>query len=255
MTSNGLDNTVALVVGATSGIGKATALTLSERAAAVGLLGRRTDRLTAISDSIQRAGNESLPLPADVRSRTEMEQAVRDLISRYGRLDTVIFCAGIMRLGAVMSQSEPDISEMVQTNLLGLIHCCQIVIPHLANAATTSSRGVADLVSVSSVAATAPLRFRAVYGATKAAVSSFADSLRQELSQQYIRVSVLEPGAVDTDLPARLSVKERESLPHLFSSPSALQPEDVAEMICYLLDRRRTTAITKIVLRPTQQVR
>src|SRR6195952_4236586 len=199
MTSR-LDGTVALVTGASSGIGEATARALAAQGAAVALAARRRDRLEGLADAIRGESGTVLVLEADI---TEQEQAVRiveQTVAELGRLDTLVNNAGLMLLGPAVGAATTDWSRMVQVNLMALLWCSHAALPHLLSSAEQDPRRVADLVNISSVAGRFPRSGSAAYNATKHAVTGFSEALRQEVTGRFVRISVIEPGAVDTEL-------------------------------------------------------
>lgn len=247
--------TVAVVVGATSGIGRASALLLAERGAVVALVGRRAHRLEAVDSAIKASGGRSMPVKADIRVRAQVVEGMAQIVEALGRIDVLVNSAGVMSVGNLADQLAIDLDDVVQTNLMGLVHCCQAALPHLMAAARDSPRQVADLVMVSSIAAFAPLGGRAVYGSTKSAVSSLCESLRQEVSPAGVRICVIEPGAVRTELADRISDAERALMPSLFDSPHLLRAQDVAEMVRVAISQPKHVALNRIVMRNPSQIR
>ena len=193
-----LEGTVALVTGASSGIGEATAEILAQHGAAVALVARRIDRLDDLAAKLKSDGASVLPIQADVANRDEAYEAVDRVAAEFGRLDTVINNAGVMLLGPIENAPVEEWERMVNVNLLGLLYCSKAALPHLLKAADGEPRGVADLVNVSSVAGRVPRLGSGVYNATKHAVGAFSESLRQEVTGRHVRISLVEPGAVTT---------------------------------------------------------
>src|SRR5215218_2702642 len=230
-----LDGTVALVTGASSGIGEAAARALAGQGAAVAVAARRTDRLDALVAAIAAA----------------VERAVAEL----GRLDVVINNAGVMLLGPVVGAPTEEWDRMVSLNVGGLLYVAHAAVPHLLRAAEDGPRGVADLVNVSSVAGRRATSGSAVYNATKFAVNAFTESLRQEVAERHVRVSVIEPGAVDTELRLHLRDGVRQQTERMFADIDRLTGADVADAIAYIVTRSRHVAINEVLIRPTQQVR
>ena len=147
-----LSGTVALITGASSGIGEATALELAGRGAAVAIAARRKDRLDELAGRIEAAGSRALVLEADVSDRTQAEAAVQQTVATLGRLDTLINNAGVMLLGPVQDAPIDEWERMIAINLNGLLYCAHAALPHLLAAAQDGPRRVADVVNISSVA-------------------------------------------------------------------------------------------------------
>ncbi|HLZ38570.1 MAG TPA: SDR family NAD(P)-dependent oxidoreductase, partial [Mycobacteriales bacterium] len=199
-TQSPLRHTVALVTGASSGIGAATARRLAAHGASVALVARRADRLHELAREIGDAGGRALPVEADVTQRVDAEAAVRRTVDELARLDVLVNNAGVMLLGPILDAPLEEWERMVQVNLLGALYCAEAALPHLLQAAEGEPRRVADLVTVSSVAGRVARLGSGVYNATKHGVGAFSESLRQEVTGRHVRVSLVEPGAVDTEL-------------------------------------------------------
>jgi NADP-dependent 3-hydroxy acid dehydrogenase YdfG len=193
-------NTAALVTGASSGIGAATARALAAEGAAVALVARRKDRLVELAESIASSGGQALVIEADVTSREAVDQAIESAVDEFGPLDTVVANAGVMLLGPVIGAPVEEWDRMVSPNISGLLYTARAALPHLLSAAASQPRNVADLVLISSGAGRKANAGSAVYSATKHAVGALGEALRQEVTQRYVRVSLVEPGAVDTEL-------------------------------------------------------
>jgi NADP-dependent 3-hydroxy acid dehydrogenase YdfG len=201
MTSQ-LDGTVALVTGASSGIGTATATAeaLAALGATVALAARRTERTTELADKITAGGGNALAITADVTSEPQARATVERTVAELGRLDILVNNAGLMLLGPAVGAPLDEWRAMVDLNLSGLLYCTHAALPHLLEAAASGRRQVADLVNVSSVAGRVPRNGSAVYNATKHGVGAFSEALRQEVTRRHLRVSLVELGAVDTEL-------------------------------------------------------
>ncbi len=186
--SQDLENSVALVTGASSGIGEATAKALAARGASVALAARRGDRLESLGGEIADAGGTALPIEADVSDREQAEGAVARTVGELGRLDILVNNAGVMLLGPVVDAPVEEWERMVQVNLLGLLYTAHAALPHLLEAAADGPRRVADLVNISSVAGRQARKGSGVYNATKHGVGAFSESLRQEVTGRHLRV-------------------------------------------------------------------
>ena len=248
-----LENTTALVTGASSGIGEATALALAEQGAAVAVVARRGDRLKALADRIEAAGGRALVLEADVTSQQQAQGVVEQTVADLGRLDVLVNNAGVMLLGPAEQAPVEEWQRMVELNVLGLLYCAHAALPHLLKAAEDGPRRVADLVNVSSVAGRHARASSGVYNLTKFGVGAFSESLRQEVTQRHVRVSLMEPGAVETELASHNRPEVREMIAGRFGSMERLQSEDIADAITYVVTRPRHVAINEVLVRPTEQ--
>jgi NADP-dependent 3-hydroxy acid dehydrogenase YdfG len=248
-----LDRTVALVTGASSGIGQAAARSLAERGAAVALVARRADRLEELGAEIADAGGTALPIEADVSDREQATAAVGRAVEELGRLDVLVNNAGVMLLGPVVDAPVEEWEQMVQVNLLGLLYTAHAALPHLLKAAEEEPRRVADLVNISSVAGRMARKGSGVYNATKHGVGAFSESLRQEVTGRHLRVSLVEPGAVATELQSHNRPEVRDQIEKRFEEMDILQAEDIADAIAYVVTRPRHVAVNEVLVRPTQQ--
>jgi NADP-dependent 3-hydroxy acid dehydrogenase YdfG len=248
-----LDRTVALVTGASSGIGAAAAHSLAERGAAVALVARRAERLEELAGEIADAGGTALPLEADVSDRERARAAVERAVEELGRLDVLVNNAGVMLLGPVVEAPLGEWERMIHVNLLGLLYTAHAALPHLLAAAEEEPRRVADMVNISSVAGRQARKGSGVYNATKHGVGAFSESLRQEVAGRQVRVSLVEPGAVDTELQSHNRPEIEKEIRGRFAEMDILRSEDIADAIAYVVTRPRHVAVNEILVRPTQQ--
>jgi NADP-dependent 3-hydroxy acid dehydrogenase YdfG len=248
-----LDQTVALVTGASSGIGQAAALALAERGAAVALVARRADRLQELGGKIADSGGTALPIEADVSDREQATKAVAHAVAELGRLDVLVNNAGVMLLGPIADAPVEEWEQMVEVNLLGLLYTAHAALPHLLEAAEGEPRRVADMVNISSVAGRMARKGSGVYNATKHGVGAFSESLRQEVTGRHLRISLVEPGAVATELQSHNRPEVRDEIEKRFEDMDILQAEDIADAIAYVVTRPRHVAINEVLVRPTQQ--
>jgi NADP-dependent 3-hydroxy acid dehydrogenase YdfG len=248
-----LSGTTALVTGASSGIGEATAVHLAASGASVALVARRRDRLQELASRIERSGGTALVLEADVTDRAQAQDAVAQTVERLGRLDVLVNNAGVMLLGPAEHAPVEEWQRMVELNVLGLMYCAHAALPHLLAAAQDGPRQVADMVNVSSVAGRVARAGSGVYNATKFGVGAFSESLRQELTKRHVRVSLVEPGAVETELAGHNRPEVLEGMRTRFAGMQRLQADDVADAISYVVTRPRHVAINELLVRPTDQ--
>jgi NADP-dependent 3-hydroxy acid dehydrogenase YdfG len=244
-----LDGTVALVTGASSGIGEATARTLARAGAKVAITARRKDRLDALAQEI----GDVLVIEADVTDRDQAAAAVQRTVDELGRLDTVINNAGVMLLGDAADQPLDDWQRMVDVNVNGVLYVAHAALDHLLDAAENGPRKVADLVNISSIAGRRANRGSAVYNLTKHGVGAFSEALRQEFAQRHLRVSLVEPGAVITELVEQMGPEGVEAARKRFEGVERLKADDIAEAIEYMVTRPWHVAVNEIMIRPTEQ--
>jgi NADP-dependent 3-hydroxy acid dehydrogenase YdfG len=248
-----LDQSVALVTGASSGIGEATARRLAADGAAVALVARRADRLEALAEELRGAGSTAVTIEADVTERAAAEAAVQRTVDELGRLDVLVNNAGVMLLGPIADAPVEEWERMVQVNVLGLLYCAKAALPHLLEAAESGPRATADLVNVSSVAGRQVRMGSGVYNATKHAVGAFSESLRQEVTGRHVRVSLVEPGAVATELAGHNRPEVLDTIKRRFADIERLEADDIADAVAYIVSRPRHVAVNEILIRPTQQ--
>ena len=248
-----LEGTVALVTGASSGIGAATAAGLAAQGAAVALAARRGDRLGALAADIGEQGGRALVLECDVTDERQAAGAVERTVGELGRLDTLVNNAGVMLLGPVAGAPMAEWQQMVQLNVLGLLYCAYAALPHLLRAAEDEPRHVADMVNISSVAGRAARNGNGVYSLTKHGVGAFSESLRQEVTKRYVRVSLVEPGATATELASHNRPEVLEGIRSQFGQ--TMDATDIADAITYIVTRPRHVAVNEMLIRPTEQER
>jgi NADP-dependent 3-hydroxy acid dehydrogenase YdfG len=248
-----LAGTVALVTGASSGIGAATAARLAAEGAAVALAARRTDRLDALASNIRGTGGTAYVLEADITDERQATAAVERTVGEMGRLDTLVNNAGAMLLGPAVDAPLSEWQRMVDINVLGLLYCAHAALPHLLDAAETGSRRVADMVNLSSVAGRVARSGRGVYNLTKHGIGAFSEALRQEVTQRHVRVSLVEPGATATELAGHNRAEILETMRTQVTGVEPMQADDVADAIAYIVTRPRHVAVNEILIRPTEQ--
>jgi NADP-dependent 3-hydroxy acid dehydrogenase YdfG len=248
-----LDSTVALVTGASSGIGEATARELAWRGAAVAIAARRGDRLEALAKEIRERGGTALPIEADVTDQEQVQAMVKHTVDSLGRLDIVINNAGVMLLGPIEDAPIEEWDRMIDLNLKGLLYVAHATLPHLLQAAEQDPRHVADIVNISSVAGRVARKNSGVYNLTKHGVGAFSESLRQEVTGRHVRVSLVEPGAVDTELTGHNRPEIQGLLLGRIGDIERMESEDIADAIAYVVTRPRRVAINELLIRPTEQ--
>ncbi|MFC9249327.1 SDR family oxidoreductase [Streptomyces sp. NPDC057136] len=242
-----LQGKVALVTGASSGIGEATARALAAEGAKVAIAARRTDRLEALRTELEAGGATVLVLPLDVADEQAVHAAVASTVETLGSLDVLVNSAGLMLLGPVEGADTTDWTRMMDVNVLGLMYMTHAALPHLLR-----SRGT--VVQISSVAARVVGRGSAAYNASKFAVNGFSEGLRQEVTERGVRVVVIEPGTVETELrdhithaPSKAAIQER------VTKIRQLQSADIAEAVRYAVTAPEHATVNEIFIRPTDQ--
>jgi len=241
-----LEGQVVLVTGASSGIGRATALALSHAGARVVAAGRRIDRLRALADE---APGEMLAVELDVTRSDSAEEAIAAAIARFGRLDALVNNAGLMLAGMVLDADISQWVRMVETNLLGSMFTIHAALPHLIE-----SEGA--ILQISSTSGRTASAGSGAYAATKFGIGAFAESLRQEVTARGVRVVVVEPGFVDTELTSHITDPVmRDAAANIGQSMRTLQAEDIADVVLFALTQPRHVAVNEILVRPTDQVR
>ncbi|HVL99224.1 MAG TPA: SDR family NAD(P)-dependent oxidoreductase [Egibacteraceae bacterium] len=248
-----LTGTVAIITGASSGIGYATAKALAEQGASVAVLARRPERLDALVAEIESAGGTALPVPTDISDRDQAEAAVATTIDRFGRLDILVNNAGLMLLGRAADADIDEWEQMIAVNQHGLLYMTKAALPHLRKAAGDDPRQVADIVNISSIAGRTAFPSMSVYNMTKFGLNGFSEALRQELTTSYIRVGVLEPGKVDTELDSHNTDEVITEIEANYGHLRMLDPEDIADGITYMVTRPRHAAISELWIMPTEQ--
>jgi len=247
-----LDGTVALITGASSGIGRATALALAAEGASIAAVARRKDRLAALVGELGET--RAAALDADVAVPGAGAQIVARAVAELGRLDIVVNNAGVMLLGPIEDAPLEEWRRMLAVNVAGLLEVTHAAIPHLLSAAETSQRRVADIVNVSSVAGRIAREGSGVYNLTKWGVGAFTESLRQELATRYVRASLIEPGVTQTELVSHMRADVREQSQARFKGIKQLTAEDIAQAITFVVTRERDVAVNEMMVRPTQSV-
>jgi len=238
---------VAVITGASSGIGAATARALVADGYRLALLARRADRIEALA---QELGNGSLAIAADVTDRDSLAAAAQRVQDELRGADVLVNNAGVMLLGPFDTDQRADYRQMIEVNLLGAITATEVFLDQLKTGA--ADRG-GDIINISSVAGRTARAGNGVYAATKWGLNGWSESLRQELLPT-IRVTLIEPGVVATELPDHITHPEtREGVQQLYSG-AEVTAEDVADIIAFTLSRPRRLAINEVLLRPAGQL-
>ncbi len=242
MNSDQNTGRVAVITGASSGIGEATARALAADGHHLGLLARRADRIKALAEEL---GSGAIAIEADVTDRDSIAAAAERVQQELGGADILINNAGVMLLAPFSSDQLAEHRQMVEVNLLGTIITTEVFLDQLRD-------GGGDLVNISSVAGRTARAGNAVYAATKWGINGFSEGLRQELLPD-VRVMVIEPGAVATELAGHITDADTRRLTEQFVHDTAITAQDVAEVIAFAISRPRRMTLNEILVRPTAQ--
>ena len=233
---------IAVITGASSGIGEATARALAADGYRVALLARRADRLQALADEL---GDGAIAIEADVTDRASLVAAAQRVSDELGRTDVLINNAGVMLLAPFTSEQRAEQRQMVEVNLLGAMTATEVFLDQLRD-------GDGDLINISSVAGRTARPGNATYAATKWGLNGWSESLRQEL-QPDVRVIVIEPGAVTTELVSHITHGETREAIEQFYDATSITADDVAQIIAFAVSRPRSVSLNEILVRPTAQ--
>jgi NADP-dependent 3-hydroxy acid dehydrogenase YdfG len=238
------------ITGASSGIGEATALTLAKAGASVALGARRKDRIDELAARIEDEGGTAVALEVDVSDEAAARGFVEAAHERLGRLDTLVNNAGVMLLGPVEQADSEDWRTMINVNLLGLMYCTHAALPIMLGQES------GDIVNISSVAGRFARAGNAVYAATKFGVGAFSEGLRNEITERGVRVTLIEPGFVDTELQSHNTGEVLETLEAMREHlRDPLRAQDIANGILYAVSQPPNVSINEVLIRPTRQTR
>lgn len=241
---------VAIVTGASSGIGYATALALARAGAKVAIGARRTDRLSDLADVIKGEGGSVFYQKLDVTQRTDCEEFAAAVLEEWGSVDILVNNAGLMPLSFFQNLKIDEWDRMVDVNLKGVLYCTAAVISHM------KEKKSGHIINISSVAGRTVFPSGSVYCATKHAVTALSEGLRQEFStRSNIRVTCIEPGVVDTDLNSTITDESLVSFVKKAKEMESLRADDIAAAIVYAADAPSHANINEILIRPTTQER
>ncbi len=245
-----LSGRVVAITGASSGIGEATALMCAQAGASVALGARRADRIEALAEQIEAAGGVAAAIPVDISSEAQARGFVEAAHKRLGRLDALINNAGVMLLGPVEGADTDDWRRMIEVNCLGLLYCTHAALPLMRE------QGSGHVVNVSSTAGRRASLGAGVYNLTKWGVNGFSEALRQEALHSNIRVTIIEPGWVETEL-----LEQNAGNPYVMQAADkireqtgqVLSSEDIADAIVHALAAPQHVSINEVLVRPTGQ--
>ena len=246
-----LSGRVAAITGASSGIGEATAVTLARAGAAVSLAARRRDRIDDLAKRIEGEGGRALAIETDVTDEAQANAFITRTKEELGSVDILVNNAGVMLLGPVIGSDTSEWRQMIDVNLLGLLYCTHAALPIMGE------QGSGHIVNVSSVAGRFAAMGAAVYNLTKFGVNAFSEALRQEVAPASVKVTVIEPGFVATELQGHnkhpMVVDAIDKMREEIGEP--LEPEDIAEAILYAVGGPERVAVNEVLVRPAGQRR
>jgi len=243
-----LTGKVALVTGASSGIGEATALALAEEGAIVAISARRADRLQDLVKRITDKGGKAFPIVGDVAEEAQANEIVQNAYKELGRLDILVNNAGVMLLGQIDGANTEDWRRMINTNVLGLLYVTHAALPIM------KGQNSGHIVNISSVAGRTARAGSGVYNASKWGVVGFSEALRQEVLKNKIRVTIIEPGIVATELTNHITDETaKKTMQDWAKSMTPLESEDIAAAIAYAVTQPERVNVNEILIRPTEQ--
>jgi len=246
MQTEKLSGRVALVTGASSGIGEATASALAAAGACVGLVARRLDRLEVLAKRLRENGGQVLPIQADVTDEAQADGMVETVLREYGRLDILVAAAGIGVAAPFQNTTTAEYRQMIELNVLGLLYGIHAALPIMMQQAS----GHVVIVSSGTGRYVHP---STVYSGTKHAASAVAESLRREVGKNGIRVTSIEPGAVKTEFVSHMREDVRQAVEQRLGDMEQLESDDVAAAIIYAVTQPRRVNINILTLYPTEQ--
>jgi NADP-dependent 3-hydroxy acid dehydrogenase YdfG len=240
---------VAIITGASSGIGEETARALARLGVKVVVAARRKDRLDSIVAEIEKKGGTAMAIEADVTDKTVCMKLVEQVSKEWGSIDILINNAGVMLIGPALDAPIEEWEKMVALNVMGLLYMTHATLPVM------KKQGSGHIVNISSVAGRTTRSGSAVYNLTKWGVNAFTDALRQELSEEKtgVRTTLIEPGAVDTELADHIRPEVREQMMGRFANMKRLESEDIAAGIVYAVTQPAHVSVNEILIRPTEQ--
>ena len=245
-----LNGTVAVVTGASSGIGEAIARELAAHGATVVAAARRKERLDELAASTPNIHG----IGCDVVNADSVREMVSQTVARFGGIDILVNNAGIGLTGPASQASLDEWKTMVDVNVLGVLNCTHIALAHLIESAK-GRRGVADIVNISSVAGRKALPGTSVYAATKFAVNAFSDGLRQELASLHVRVSIVAPGMTDSEFTTHIRPDLLEKIRATLEAMPSMTAQEVAEAVTFCVTRPAGVSVSDLLVRPTEQER
>jgi len=245
--NNNIEGKVIVITGASSGLGEATARHLSEQGAIVALAARRTERIQSLADEITKNGGKALVVTTDVTERDQVKELVDKTVEGFGRIDVMINNAGLMPQSLLERLKVDEWDQMIDVNIKGVLYGIAAALPYM------KEQKSGHFINVSSVAGHTVHPGGAVYSATKRAVRTLSEGLRQEVKPYNLRTTIISPGAVDTELPDSISDKEVSENIHNFYEEHALPADSFARAVAYAISQPEDMDVNEILYRPTSQ--
>jgi clavulanate-9-aldehyde reducatase len=236
------------ITGASSGIGEATALACSKAGASVALAARRLERIEELAARINGEGGRAIAVQTDVGEEDQARAFVQRAHAELGRLDVLVNNAGVMLLGPIENADTEEWRRMIHANVFGVLYCTHAALPLMR------AQGGGHVVNVSSVAGRIARLGSGVYNLTKFGVGAFSESLRQEAVGMDVRVTIVEPGAVATELPGHNRPEIIEQMAKRFEGVTPLSSEDIASAILYAIAAPENVSVNEVLIRPSKQV-
>jgi NADP-dependent 3-hydroxy acid dehydrogenase YdfG len=244
-----LSDRVVAVTGASSGIGEATALACAKAGAAVALAARRSDRIDALAQRIEGDGGRALAVQTDVGEEDQARAFVERTNDELGRIDVLVNNAGVMLLGPIIGAPTEEWRQMIHANVYGVLYCTHAALPLMAK------QGSGHIVNVSSVAGRFAREGSGVYNLTKFGVGAFSESRRQEGVRYGVRVTLIEPGAVATELIGQNRPEVIEQIGKTLGDVQPLAAEDIAAAVLYAIGQPANVSVNEVLVRPSGQAR
>lgn len=241
-----IKNKVVIITGASSGIGRATAVKLANEGAQIVLAARREDRLQQLAEELQSLGVSAVYKATDVTSLEQVQNLADFTLEQFGQIDVLFNNAGIMPLSYMKNNRVEEWNQMIDVNIKGVLHGVSAVIPHMLE------RNSGHIITTSSVAGHGIFPSGTVYCATKFAARVIMEGLYKELTKSNIRTTTISPGVVDTELPNLIVDPEVKPI---FENPDlpSIRSEDIANAVHYALSQPASVAVNEIIIRPTNQ--
>jgi NADP-dependent 3-hydroxy acid dehydrogenase YdfG len=243
-----LSGQIVAITGASSGIGEATAIACARAGAAVALAARRADRIQALAERIANEGGRAIAVPADVGDEGQAEAFIQRAHDEFGRLDVLVNNAGVMLLGPIEDAPTDEWRQMIHVNVFGVLYCTHAALPLM------HAQGSGHIVNISSVAGRVARAGSGVYNLTKFGIGAFSESLRQEAVEMGVRVTLIEPGAVATELAGHNRPEVLEQIAKRFGGITLLAAEDIASSILYAIAQPRHVGVNEVLIRPSEQL-
>lgn len=244
--SKPLSGKVALITGASSGIGQATAICIADAGAAVAVSARRADRLSELVEKIGKAGGKAIAIQGDMAVEADARKAVRETVAQLGRIDILVNSAGVMQAGGIENCDTDEYRRVMDINMFGTLYTCVEAVPHMLE------QGEGDIITISSLAGRKGGPMTSAYSASKHAVNFMTEGMRQELGDRNIRVCTLMPGATTTEVGDNITNPDwRMAIQAHVSKEGAVDPMDIGLTIVHILTLPRRANVSEICIRPT----